>query len=77
MFVDGAGVPLAMVITGANRHDASQLETLLDSIIIARLDPFECSQNLCLDKGFSGKPTEINFPKTTKPGSIFHNPADN
>ena len=56
MFVDGIGVPLAMVITGANRHDASQLETLLDSLIIARPDPFVHPQNLCLDKGFSGEP---------------------
>jgi transposase len=45
-----------MVITGANRHDASQLETLLDSIIITRPDPFKYPQNLCLDKGFSGEP---------------------
>jgi len=56
MLVDGIGVPLAMVITGANRHDASQLQTLLDSIIRERPDPFEYPQNLCLDKGFSGEP---------------------
>jgi len=56
MFVDGGGVPLAMVITGANRHDVSQLETLLDSIIIERPDPFERPQNLCLDKGYAGEP---------------------
>jgi hypothetical protein len=48
--------PLAQETTGANRHDASQLETLLDSIIIQRPDPFEHPQNLCLDKGFSGEP---------------------
>ena len=56
MLVDGIGVPLAMIVTGANRHDASQLETLLDSIIISRPDPFEHPQNICLDKGFSGEP---------------------
>jgi putative transposase len=56
MLVDGIGVPIAMVTTGANRHDVSQLETLLDSIIIDRPDPFEQPQNLCLDKGFSGEP---------------------
>jgi putative transposase len=56
MLVDGVGVPLAMIVTGANRHDASQLETLLDSIIISRPDPFEHPQNMCLDKGFSGEP---------------------
>jgi len=57
MFVDGNGVPLGMVITGANRHDVSQLEALLDSIIIERPDPFEHPQNLCLDKGYTGEPT--------------------
>jgi transposase len=57
MLVDGGGVPLAMAITGANRHDVSQLETLLDRIIIERPDPFEHPQNLCLDKGYAGEPT--------------------
>jgi transposase len=44
------------VITGANRHDVSQLETLLDSIIIERPDVFEHPQHLCLDKGYAGEP---------------------
>ena len=56
MFADGDGVPLAMVITGANRHDVSQLETLLGCVIMARPDPFEHPQNLCLDKGYAGEP---------------------
>jgi hypothetical protein len=38
MLVDGAGVPLSVVVTGANRHDVSQLETLLDAVIIERPD---------------------------------------
>jgi len=61
MLVDGIGVPLAMVITGANRHDVSQLETLLDSIIIERPDIFEKPQHLCLDKGYSGEPALDNM----------------
>ena len=55
MLVDGAGVPLAIVVTGANRHDVSQLEAILDSIIIKRPDIFEHPQHLCLDKGYSGE----------------------
>jgi putative transposase len=47
---------LALVVTGANRHDVSQLEAVLDSIVIERPDIFECPQNLCLDKGFAGEP---------------------
>ena len=49
-------MPLAIVITGANRHDVSQLETLLDSIIIERPDIFQEPQNLCLDRGYAGEP---------------------
>jgi transposase len=55
MLVDGAGVPLALVVTGANRHDVSQLEAVLDSIVIERPDIFECPQHLCLDKGYTGE----------------------
>lgn len=43
-------------MTGANRHDVSQLELLLDSIIIERPDIFTHPQHLCLDKGYSGEP---------------------
>ena len=56
MLVDGAGVPLAIVVTGANRHDVSQLEAVLDSIVVERPDIFERPQHLCLDKGYSGEP---------------------
>ena len=56
MLVDGTGVPLSLVVTGANRHDVSQLEAVLDSIVIERPDIFERPQHLCLDKGFTGEP---------------------
>ena len=56
MLVDGAGVPLSMVATGANRHDVSQLEVMLDSIVVERPDIFEYPQHVCLDKGYSGEP---------------------
>ena len=55
MLVDGAGVPLSIVVTGANRHDVSQLEAVLASIIIERPDIFEHPQHLCLDKGYTGE----------------------
>jgi len=44
------------VITGANRHDVTQLETLLDSIVIERPDFFKYPQHLCLDNGYTGEP---------------------
>ena len=53
--MDGRGVPLSIVVTGANRHDASQLELVLDEIVIER--PEDIEQHLCADKGYSGEPT--------------------
>jgi transposase len=50
--VDGRGVPLSLVVTGANRHDVSQLELVLEEIIIER--PEEIEQHLCADKGYEG-----------------------
>lgn len=52
--VDGRGVPLSLVVTGANRHDASQLVLVLDEIIIDR--PKDIEQNLCADKAYDGQP---------------------
>jgi transposase len=54
--VDGEGAPLALVATGANRHDVSQLANLLDALIIQRPDIFEHPQHLCLDAGYGGEP---------------------
>jgi transposase len=44
-------------VTGANRHDASQLEAVLDSIVIKRPNPPERrSKHLCADAGYKGAP---------------------
>jgi putative transposase len=54
--VDGRGTPLAIVVTGANRHDVTQTEHVLDSIIISRPEPTpESPQHLCADKAFDSK----------------------
>jgi hypothetical protein len=39
--VDGRGVPLSLVVTGANRHDVTQLELVLEEIIIERPEDIE------------------------------------
>lgn len=52
--MDGRGVPLSIVVTGANRHDVTQLALVLDEIIIDR--PENIEQHLCADKGYSGEP---------------------
>jgi putative transposase len=50
---DGAGIPLAIIIDGANRHDMKLLCATLDGIVIARPDPTEAEpQHLCLDAGY-------------------------
>jgi putative transposase len=53
--VDERGVPLSIVVTGANRHDVSQLAAVLDAIVIERPDTV---QHLCADKGYSGEPAQ-------------------
>ncbi len=54
MLVDGLGVPLSLIVTGANRHDVSQLEPVLDAIIL----PLPSKEQLYLyaDKGYDGEP---------------------
>jgi transposase len=59
VLTDGNGVPLSLVLTGANRHDTTQLLSVLDNIVIPRPE-FDYSrgatENLCLDKGYFGEP---------------------
>lgn len=57
VLVDAKGVPLALVISGANTPDA----TLLGPTLAAK--QIECTdgatlQNLCLDKAYSGEPCQ-------------------
>lgn len=55
LLTDGAGIPLALVVDGANRHDVRLLCATLDGIVIVRPDPTEehlssprlCSIDLC------------------------------
>lgn len=57
LLVDARGAPLSIIVTGANRHDVTQLATALDAIVVERpgLTPYH-PQNLCADAGFSGAP---------------------
>jgi len=53
VLTEGKGVPLAIVISGANTHDIKLLEETLDSIVIFRpLPSLEKPQNLCLVNRF-------------------------
>jgi transposase len=48
---------LSLVVTGANRHDSSQLEAVLSAIRVRRAPPLKRrSKHLCLDAGYRGEP---------------------
>lgn len=52
--MDGRGVPLSIVVTGANRHDVSQLVKVLQGKIVEPIMEAEL-ENLCADAGYSSK----------------------
>src|SRR5260370_4349264 len=53
LLTDGSGIPLAMVVDGANRHDSKLLCATLDGVVIARPEPGEeHPQHLCLDAAY-------------------------
>jgi IS5 family transposase len=55
--VDGRGVPLSLVVTAANRHDVSQLEAVLDALIVERPSPpNRRHKHLCADAAYTGAP---------------------
>src|SRR5439155_14850441 len=53
ILVEGKGIPLAVAVAGANRHDMKLAEPTLKSIVIERPKPTKKHpQNLCLDKAY-------------------------
>src|SRR5215469_9177922 len=57
LLTDGAGIPLALVVAGANRHDVKLLSATLDGLVISRPEPTaEQPQYLCLDAGYDSTP---------------------
>ena len=57
MLVDGRGVPLSLVVTGAHRHDVSQLGEVLERIVVKRTQPPQRrNKHLCADAGYTGAP---------------------
>lgn len=54
LLTEAAGIPLALSIDGANRHDMKLVRTTLDNIMAARPLPTAAApQGLCLDKGYN------------------------
>lgn len=60
--MDGRGVPLSLIVTGANRHDVSQLEAVLDAIEVKRdAPPHRRHKHLCADNGYRGAPALLTI----------------
>src|SRR5215207_9986115 len=68
MLTDGAGIPLAVAVEGANRHDSKLLVATLDGLVVARPDPgdpgeeeeeaayyYYSEQHLCLDAAYDSE----------------------
>lgn len=53
LLTEGAGLPLAVAIDGANRHDMKLVQETLENLMVERPTPtVEKPQGLCLDKGY-------------------------
>jgi putative transposase len=53
LVTEGHGVPLGLVVDGANRHDMKRVRSTLDSLVVKRPAPrAEQPQGMCLDKGY-------------------------
>jgi transposase len=53
LLTEGHGIPVGVVVDGANRHDMMLVRATLESIIVARpVSTPERPQGMCLDKGY-------------------------
>jgi transposase len=53
VLTEGHGVPIGLVVEGANRHDMKLARTTLESLVVTRPVPTEEQpQGLCLDAGY-------------------------
>lgn len=52
--MDERGVPLSIVVTGANRHDVSPLKSVLENKVIEPVMNDE-PERLCADAGYAGE----------------------
>jgi putative transposase len=53
LLTEGHGVPIGLVIEGANHHDMKLVRPTIESIIVERPESSEAHpQGMCLDKGY-------------------------
>ena len=59
LLVDARGIPLSIIVTAANHHDVTQLEAVLDALVLRRPRvSARATQHLCADAAFRGAPAE-------------------
>jgi putative transposase len=82
MLTDGAGIPLAVAVEGANRHDSKLLVATLDGLVVARPAPgeqqdalYSCEQHLCLDAAYDSD--EVRQELEARNYEPHISPADN
>jgi transposase len=53
VLTEGHGVPIGVVVEGANRHDMKLVQPTIESLVVVRPKPTkEQPQGMCLDKGY-------------------------
>ncbi len=83
VLTDEKGLPLAVVLSGANTYDVKLLEETLDHIVTLRPEPDEeRPQNLCLNAGYTGNQEKVQqrsytphiWPRGEEKRELQHNP---
>lgn len=53
LLTEGHGIPVGLVVDGANRHDMKLVRATLESLVVQRPEPsVDAPQGMCLDKGY-------------------------
>lgn len=56
LLVEGSGLPIGLVVTGANRHDKTQVEAVFESRpVLPPMPSQEQPQHFCADKGYDAR----------------------
>jgi len=51
--VEASGIPVGLVVDGANRNDMKLTKSTLESILVKKPEPtHNAPQNMCMDKGY-------------------------
>ncbi|SCC94520.1 transposase (fragment) [Thiomonas sp. X19] len=62
LLVDGHGVPLSLIVTGANALDVAQLDAVLQSMMVKRKRPARRRhKHLCADAGYRVRPAHATI----------------